>query len=149
LELRTATWWIAGRTPRISLDKVPSAAFVEGLLHDCGKEKRDAAKRREHKDSAEMVADGKWLSPQDQSALTSAVASYFTADRLNPTSTILMDDAWRFQGHLVLHLLNDDVIAVPRSELLGSLVRGTTCKFDKDSMRWLFQVNPKIQTPPF
>lgn len=44
------------------------------------------------------------------------------------------------KGHFIMHLLNDDVIAVPRSELLGSLQRGTTCVFEKDSMQWIFKV---------
>jgi hypothetical protein len=51
-----------------------------------------------------------------------------------------MDEAWRFQGHLVLHLLNDNIIAVPRSELLGSLTLGTTCVFDNDNNQWIFKV---------
>jgi hypothetical protein len=62
LELRTITWWIACRQPaRIGLDRVASAAFVEGLLADAGKEKRDAAKKREHIDVEDMTKEGKWL----------------------------------------------------------------------------------------
>jgi hypothetical protein len=77
---------------------------------------------------------------QDQAALTQAIRDYFTNERLEPKGAPMTDEAWRFQGHLILHLLNDDVIAVPRSELLGSLVRGTTCTFDKESMQWIFKV---------
>ena len=65
LELRTITWYMATRQPhRIGLDKVPSAAFVEGLLADCGKEKRDAAKKREHTDGEALIKSGKWLTQQ-------------------------------------------------------------------------------------
>lgn len=142
LELRTITWWIATRQPaRIGLDKVPSAAFVEGLLADCGKEKRDAAKKREQTiDGEALIKSGKWLTPQDQVALTKAIAAYFTRERLNPKEKPMQDDAWRFQGHFILHLLNDDVVAVPRSELLGSLQRGTSCVFEKDNMKWVFKM---------
>lgn len=51
-----------------------------------------------------------------------------------------MDEAWRFQGHLILHLLNDNIIAVPRSELLGSLQLGSTCTFDNEANQWMFKV---------
>jgi hypothetical protein len=88
---------------------------------------------------------------QDQAALTQAIRDYFTNDRLEPKGAPMTDEAWRFQGHLILHLLNDDVIAVSRSELLGSLVRGTTCTFDKESMQWIFKVgtHAAAHTPQF
>lgn len=53
----------------------------------------------------------------------------------------MMDEAWRFQGHLILHLLNDNIIAVPRSELLGSLQLGSTCAFDNEGKQWIFKVS--------
>jgi hypothetical protein len=62
LELRTITWFMATRGTRIGLDRVPSAALVEGLLAEWGKEKRDAAKKREHVDCDELIAQGRWLS---------------------------------------------------------------------------------------
>jgi hypothetical protein len=46
LELRTLTWWLATRGTRIGLDRVPSAALVEGLLAEWGKEKKDASRKR-------------------------------------------------------------------------------------------------------
>ena len=52
----------------------------------------------------------------------------------------MTDEAWKFQGHLILHLLNDNIIAVPRSELLGSIQRGSSCVFDKDANQWIFKV---------
>lgn len=61
LELRTLTWFMATRGARIGLDRVPSAPLVEGLLAEWGKEKRDAAKKREHVDCDELVAQGRWL----------------------------------------------------------------------------------------
>ena len=77
---------------------------------------------------------------QDQQALSAAVKQYFTAERLNPTSLPSEDEAWQVQGHLVLHILNDNVVAVPRSELLGSLMRGSTFDWDKEKGQWLMKV---------
>ena len=48
----------------MGLDRIPSAALVEGLLADWSKEKRDAAKKREHIDCDQLVASGRWLSPE-------------------------------------------------------------------------------------
>jgi hypothetical protein len=76
--------------------------------------------------------------------LTQAIREYFGKERLEPKAAPMTDEAWRYQGHLILHLLNDDVIAVPRSELLGSLERGTTCVFEKESMQWIFKVPPPL-----
>jgi hypothetical protein len=68
------------------------------------------------------------------------VKQYFTAARLDPTSPPSEDEAWQVQGHLVLHILNDNVVAVPRSELLGSLIRGSTFDWDKEKGQWLMKV---------
>ena len=56
------TWFLASCL-RQNLDAVPSAALVEGLLAEAGKEKRDAARKREHTDADELVEAGKWLTP--------------------------------------------------------------------------------------
>jgi hypothetical protein len=78
LELRTVTWWLATRQPaRIGLDKVPSAAFVEGLLSDSGKDKRDAAKKRENVDGDQLLKSGKWLTPQVGTLSASPVFRWF------------------------------------------------------------------------
>ena len=126
LELRTLTWFLATRGKKIGLDAVPSAPLVEGLLAEWGQEKRKGSKKREHVDCDQLIAGGTWLSRQDQARLTKELKAYFTFERLNPATTPTTGDAWQFQRHLVLHLLNDDVIAVPRSELLSSLQRGIT-----------------------
>ena len=170
LELRTATWYIASCL-RQNLDAVPSAGFVEGMLAEAGKEKRDASRRREHIDADELVEAGKWLTPsvralsplaprffvnrlhfillcfgvffvsvQDQQALSEAVKKYFSAERLDPTTKPNDDDAWQVQGHLILHLLNDNVVAVPRSELLGSLIRGSSFDWNKEKGQWAMKV---------
>jgi hypothetical protein len=49
-ELRTLTWHLASCI-RQNLDAVPSAALVEGLLAEASKEKRAAARKREHIDA--------------------------------------------------------------------------------------------------
>lgn len=110
-------------------------------MAEWGQEKRKASKRREHIDCDQLIANGTWLSPKDQAQLTTAVKKYFTKERLNPSTAPSADEAWRFQGHMLLHLLNDDVIAVPRSELLGSLQRGLTCKFEKETFQWIFTMS--------
>lgn len=69
LELRTITWFIAVRGGRMGLDRIPSAPLVEGVLADWNKEKRDAAKRREHVDCDELVAAGRWLSREVRTSL--------------------------------------------------------------------------------
>ena len=37
--------------------------MCKGVLTDCAKEKRDAAKKRSHVDRDELVKNGKWLTP--------------------------------------------------------------------------------------
>lgn len=81
----------------------------------------------------------RWI-PQDQEALSAAIKTYFNAERLNPTALPSDDDAWQAQGHLILHLLNDSCVAVPRSELLGSLIRGSSFNWDKDRGQWAMKV---------
>ena len=81
----------------------------------------------------------RWI-PQDQEALSAAIKTYFNAERLNPTVLPSDDDAWQAQGHLILHLLNDSCVAVPRSELLGSLIRGSSFEWDKDRGQWAMKV---------
>jgi hypothetical protein len=49
-ELRSLTWHLASCV-RQNLDSVPSAALVEGLLAEASKEKRAAARKREHIDA--------------------------------------------------------------------------------------------------
>jgi hypothetical protein len=49
-ELRSLTWHLASSI-RQNLDAVPSAALVEGLLAEASKEKRAAARKREHIDA--------------------------------------------------------------------------------------------------
>lgn len=49
-ELRSLTWHLASCI-RQNLDAVPSAALVEGLLAEASKEKRAAARKREHIDA--------------------------------------------------------------------------------------------------
>ena len=53
---------------------------------------------------------------------------------------ITEDDAWHVQGHLLLHLLNDNVIPVPRTEIFTQLSRGTTFDWDKTKGKWRIQV---------
>jgi hypothetical protein len=130
---------------------------VQGLLAECAKEKRDAAKKREQTDGEALTQSGKWLTPtvkqkplmyivlnvdvlQEQATLTRSIADYFSMERLNPQTKPLTNEGWQFQGHFILHLLNDDVVAVPRSEVLGALRRGTTCVWEKDEKQWLFKV---------
>ncbi len=75
--------------------------------------------------------------------LSDEVQKYFSDECLNPKPSpapIGVAEAWRFQGHLLLHLLNDDVVAVPRSEILTGLRRGTTCVWDKDLNQWIWKV---------
>jgi hypothetical protein len=202
-ELRTLTWHLASCI-RQNLDAVPSAALVEGLLAEASKEKRAAARKREHID-----ADGFFYSffhsfilfsfihsfvfflfvcfflslycgrarrsgqvahtrgtlkhaaprpplpaavtsvvclsiPQDQEVLSAAIKTYFNTERLNPTVLPSDDDAWQAQGHLILHLLNDSCVAVPRSELLGSLIRGSSFDWDKDRGQWAMKVRVSL-----
>jgi hypothetical protein len=88
---------------------------------ECAHDKRTEAKTRAQVDADQLVEEGKWLSPADQAKLSTCLKQFFTRDCLNPTGPVLTDAAWRFQGHLLLHLFNDNVIAMPRSEVLGSL----------------------------
>ena len=54
-----------------------------------------------------------WLL-QDRKTLSTALADYFNEQRLNPDKTPNKADAFAFQGHVILHLLNDNVIPVVR-----------------------------------
>ena len=89
------------------------------LLGDWGHEKREKAKQRAQVDCDQLIAQGKMLSREQQHKLSKALKEYFTHERVNPTSELTADQAWLYQGNLLLHLLNDDVLAVPRSEVLG------------------------------
>ena len=92
-------------------------------------------------DSDQLVEEGKWLTPSDQAKLSNCLRKFFSKDCLNPKGPILTDVAWKFQGHFLLHLFNDNVIAVPRSEVLGSLRRGTTCIWEEKAQQWIFKVS--------
>jgi hypothetical protein len=161
LELRAITWYIAQRNGnRIGLDRVPSGPLVEALVLNVRKERSAHNKAREKATTLDPEA---WLSESEQEKLTTDINAFFQSTKqkclvnkdhmsssLSSSSLSLSslsastdvevsaDTAWRFQGHLLLHLLNDNVVPVPRSQLLGTLCNGSTCVFDEKLEQWTF-----------
>jgi hypothetical protein len=89
---------------------VDSAPLAEGMLAEYAKAKRAEAKRATHVDVDDLAEQGKWLSREEQSKLSQQLDSYFSHSCLNPSKPPSTEDAWKFQGCLVLHLLNGNNI---------------------------------------
>lgn len=100
------------------------------------------------RDVEDLVDGGKFLTEEDRAILTVRVEEYFaSANRLEgcPGTVITTRDAMNFQAHILLHLLNDNIIPVPRSEIFCHLQLGTT--FDWDMSRQQFFIEFKGGAP--
>lgn len=81
--------------------------------------------------------------------LTEKIKEYWSTDnRLKGGNlrVITPHDAMEFQAHLLLHLLNDNIIPVPRSEIFCKLQMGITFHWDEDKQQYLIEVKPSIIT---
>ena len=82
-----------------------------------GGERKRQERTSLQRDTEDLEQGGKWLSEDCRGILTNRIANYFKTDnRLEGGNRqpITTRQAMEFQGHLLLHLLNDNVIPVPR-----------------------------------
>lgn len=122
-----------------SIDR--SLSPTQGLLVHSGSERKRQERMGLQRDTEDLEQGGKWLSESCRLILTKRVEAYFKApDRLEGGSgqPITIRDAMEFQAHLLLHLLNDNVIPVPRSEIFCKLQIGVS--FTWDSMKKIYVI---------
>ncbi len=112
-----------------------------------GRERKEQERTSLLKDTEDLEHGGKWLSDEHRSTLTAKIKEYFKSnDRLNGGTSkgkkhkITPREAMEFQSHLLLHLLNDNVIPVPRSEIFCKLQLGITFDWDENKNQYVIEV---------
>ena len=91
---------------------------AQAALSESTKDKRLQETRNVQRDEEELVEMGKFIPLEQQVRLSEKLAAYFA---LPTPEGITASDALRYQAHLLLHLLNDAVVPVVRSEVLCAL----------------------------
>lgn len=97
-----------------------------------------------HRDTEDLEQGGKWLSEECRTLLAKRIKKYFKAkNRLiggQGKKALTTRDAMEFQAHLLLHLLNDHVIPVPRSEIFCKLQIGVSFDWEDKSNQYVIEV---------
>lgn len=112
------------------------------MVHS-GSERKRQERLGLQRDTEDLEQGGKWLSESCRLILTKRVEAYFkAANRLEGGSgqPITIRDAMEFQAHLLLHLLNDNVIPVPRSEIFCKLQIGVSFTWDNAKNIYVIEV---------
>lgn len=111
------------------------------MLH-AGLERKREERLHLQRDVEDLTDGGKWLSEEDRATLTKRIEEYFSADnRLQgcPGKQLTMRDALTYQAHLLLHLLNDNIIPVPRTEIFCSLQIGMSFDWDFPKQQFVLE----------
>lgn len=115
--------------------------YLQGLLVHSGSERKRQERVGLQRDTEDLEQGGKWLSESCRVILTKRVQDYFKAPlRLKGGDgpSITIRQAMEYQAHLLLHLLNDNVIPVPRSEIFCKLQIGVS--FDWDDVHEMYVI---------
>ena len=88
----------------------------QAALAEATVDKKAEEKRNLRRDQELLIEMGKFIPLEMQVVLSERIAVFF---KQPPPAAISIDDALTYQAHLILHLLNDAVIPVVRTEVLG------------------------------
>jgi hypothetical protein len=108
-----------------------------------GSERKKQERIGLQRDTEDLEQGGKWLSDSCRFILTKRVEAYFAAEgrlRGDTGAPVTLRDAMEYQAHMLLHLLNDNIIPVPRSEIFCKLQLGVSFDWDKVKKMYVIEV---------
>jgi hypothetical protein len=138
---RWESWSLVQVRPWRHAPTSSATSCVQAMLAESKVDKRSEHKERHSRSVEELIQQGKWLSRAEQLHLSNQLTRYFGEWKPaggKPTAA----ECFEFQNHLVVYLLNNGSIPVPRTQLLVKLRIGDTLKFNEE--RGVFQIEVSV-----
>lgn len=105
---------------------------VQSLVGESKVDRRIEDKQRLSRSVEELVQEGKWLSRADQLHLADRLTRYFhDFQAARPSAGPSLAECFDYQNHLVVYLLNNNSVPVPRTQLLCLMQLGSTFKYNE------------------